>query len=88
MYHKGLYYINDLPNATKKLVFYLFANDTNIYFESKDLSDLIKIVNRELILVKKWLDANKSSLNIDKTNYIIFQFLQITTEKSLFEKDW
>ena len=30
-------------------------------------------VNRELILVKKWLDANKLSLNIDKTNYIIFQ---------------
>ena len=44
-----LIYINDLPNASKKHVFYLFADDTNIYYESKDLSDLIKIVNRELI---------------------------------------
>ena len=33
---------------------------------------MIKIVNKELRLVKKWLDANKLSLNIDKTNYIIF----------------
>ena len=29
-------------------------------------------MNRELIQVKKWLDANKLSLNIDKTNYVIF----------------
>ena len=38
----------------------------------KNVSDLIKIVNKELKSVKKWLDANKLSLNIDKTNYIIF----------------
>ena len=38
----------------------------------KILSNLIKIINRELRLVKKWLDANKLSLNIEKTNYIIF----------------
>ena len=67
-----LIYINDLPNVSKKLTFYLFADDTNIYYESKDLLNLIKIVNKELRLVKKWLDANKLSLNIDKTNYIIF----------------
>ena len=67
-----LIYINDLPNASKKLNFYLFADDTNIYYETSNLYNLIKIVNRELKLVKKWLDANKLSSNIDKTNYIIF----------------
>ena len=67
-----LVYINDLPNASKKLNFYLFADDTNIYCESKDLSNLLKIVNKELRSIKRWLDANKPSLNIDKTNYIIF----------------
>ena len=41
-------------------------------YESKDLSDLIRIVNKELRLVKKWLDSNKLPLNIDKRNYIIF----------------
>ena len=67
-----LFLINDLPNASKKLTFYLFADDTNIYYECKDLYNLNKIVNKELKLVKKWLDANKLSLNIDKTNYIIY----------------
>ena len=50
-----LVYINDLPTASKKLTFYLFADDTNIYYESEDLSNLTKIVNRELRLVKNGL---------------------------------
>ena len=58
-----LIYINDLPNA---------SDDANIYFESSALSNLIKIVNRDLRSVNRWLDANKLSLNIDKTSYIIF----------------
>ena len=62
-----LIYTNDLPNASKRLTFYLFADDTNIYYESKDLANLTKTVNKELRLVKKWVDANKLSLNIDKT---------------------
>ena len=32
----------------------------------------MQIVNKELKLVKKWIDANLLSLNISKTNYIIF----------------
>ena len=67
-----LLYINDLPNASKKLTFYLFADDANICYESKDLSDLNKTTNKELRLVKKCLDANILSFNIDKTNYMIF----------------
>lgn len=67
-----LIYINDLPNPSKKLNFYLVADDTNIYCESKDLSNLITIVNKERRLIEKWLDASNLSLNIEKTNYIIF----------------
>ena len=62
----------NLPNASKRLTSYLFADGTNIYYESKDLANLTKTVNKELRLVKKWLDANKLSLNVAKTNYIIF----------------
>ena len=34
--------------------------------------DLAKLVNKELKSVKRWLNLNKLSLNISKTNYIIF----------------
>ena len=53
------------------LLFLIHIN-TNIYFEASDLFTLQKVLNRELRHVKKWLDANKSSLNIDKTNFVVF----------------
>ena len=67
-----LLYINDLPNVSKKLTFYLFADDTNIYFDSPDLLDLQKTVNKELSKMKKWLESNRLALNIDKTNFVLF----------------
>ena len=56
---------------SKHLIFYL-ADDTNIYFESTDLLHIQKVVNRELRKVKKWLEANRLALSIDKTNFVIF----------------
>ena len=67
-----LIFIKDLPNVSKHLRFYLFADDTNIYFEAKDLGTLQKIMNRELCHVKKWFEANKLAINIEKTNYVVF----------------
>ena len=68
-----LLYINDLPLSSSKLAFYLFADDTNIYYEAESLDQLETVVNKELKKVKMWLDVNKLSLNIDKTNFIIFK---------------
>ena len=44
----------------------------NIYYETDTPEKLIKKVNTELKYVKRWLDANKLSLNTSKTNYMIF----------------
>ena len=67
-----LIYVNDLANVSKVLEFYLFADDTSIYFDSDDLITLPKTVNMELRKVKKWVDANRLALNITKTNYVNF----------------
>ena len=67
-----LVYINDLPNTSKLLTFFLFADDTNIYVETDDLSRLSKTVNKERKKVKTWLDCNKLALNINKTNFVLF----------------
>ena len=52
--------------------FFLFADDTNIYFEADDLLKIEKVVNKELKKLYLWLNANRLSLNVSKTNYIIF----------------
>ena len=67
-----LIYINDLPNSSKLLKFFLFADDTNIYFEADDHIGLTRRVNNELKKVKAWMDCNKLALNIEKTNYVLF----------------
>ena len=67
-----LLFINDLQNVSKHLKFYLFADDTNLYYDSETLDDVIKKVNKGLKHIKRWLDANKLSLNISKTSFIIF----------------
>ena len=72
-----LLYINDLPIISKKLKFYLFADDINLYFSSHDLDYLQTVVNKELKKVSKWLRANRLALNIDNTNYLIFHSPQV-----------
>ena len=67
-----LIYINDLPNISEVLQFYLFADDTNIYYEAESIDKLEKIINNELKKLYTWLIVNRLSLNIDKTNFLVF----------------
>ena len=43
-----LIYVNDLPSVSNVMQFYLFADDTSVYYDSDNLINLQKIVNREL----------------------------------------
>ena len=43
-----LIYINDFPSSSKLLTLFLFADDTNIYYETDDLTRLSKTVNKDL----------------------------------------
>ena len=67
-----LIYINDLPNISKLLQFFLFADDTNIYYEAESSEQLEQVINKELQKLRTWLMVNRLSLNMDKTNFIMF----------------
>ena len=59
------------------MTFYLFADDTNIYFESSDLLTIQKVINQELREVRKWLEANRLALNTEKkNNFALFHSTQ------------
>ena len=53
--------------------FYLFADDTNLLYADKNLKSLESTINDELCKLYDWLKANKLSLNIKKSNYVIFR---------------
>ena len=54
------------------LKFVLFADDTNILYSDENILNLTRVVNRELDKLYTWFTVNKRSLNVSKTNYIIF----------------
>ena len=66
-----LLYINDLNQAIKFCKVHHFADDTNLLCLS--LLKLNKLVNTDLKHLVNWLNANKISLNLKKTEMVIFK---------------
>lgn len=71
-----LIYINDTQESSEKLKFFLFAADRNAVYADKNLKSLESTVNQELCKLFDWLTANKLTLNIKKTNFVIFRLTQ------------
>ena len=65
-------YINDLANVSDVLFSILFADDATVYIEADKESDLIKTLNEELAKLNIWLNANKLTINIAKSHYMVF----------------
>ena len=53
--------------------FILFADDTNIFNSHSSIETLINHANSELDKVADWFQLNKLTLNLDKTNFILFR---------------
>ena len=67
-----LFLINDIIYSSPLLSFILFADDTNIFYSHKNFHSLITTLNLELSKVSSWFMCNKLSLNIAKTNFMLF----------------
>ena len=67
-----LLYINDLTAVSNFFMPILFADDTNLFCTGTDLKDMIRQINEEMAKIYAWVNANKLSLNIDKTNFMMF----------------
>ena len=64
--------INDLPNASNFFSL-LYADDTTLQKTSNDLNVLFNSANVELSKIADWFKANKLTLNISKTKYMLFR---------------
>ncbi len=70
-----LIYVNDIAKSVSNssIVTMLFADDTNIFIESKDPITLMTKAKTTLQDLQDWFCCNKLSLSIDKTHYSIFR---------------
>ena len=68
-----LLYINDFfKNCACGVDFHLFADDSNLLCTHKNLQSLERNLNDQLSKVIEWFCANKLSLNIEKSNFVLF----------------
>ncbi len=65
-------YTNDLPHSLIHSKCILFADDTTVYSSSPNIKDVVSSVENDLSILHDWFCANKLSLNVNKTNFMIF----------------
>jgi len=68
-----LIYINDMNKAINNSTVYHFADDTNLLYSHKNPKTLKKVMNIDLKSLYEWLCANRLSLNVSKTEFMIFR---------------
>ena len=66
-----LIYINDMPKFLENTHAILFADDTTLCFNNDCLNSAISMCNIELNRFANWCSANKLTINIDKTYYML-----------------
>ena len=67
-------FMNDICFFGIKSTISLFADDTEISFASKSITELVSVVSADLIIIEKWLSHNRLILNVKKTNAMFFSF--------------
>ena len=50
-----------------------FADDTNLPYSNSSLKSINKCINHDLRLIVHWLRANRISLNVNKTEIVLFR---------------
>ena len=85
-----LIYIHDLNRSIKICKVHHFSDDTNLLHFSKSVNKLNKYINLDMKNLTDWLNANKISLNVKKTELVIFKHKKKKLEcpiRSLTGKD-
>ena len=78
-----LVFINDLPYSVTYGNSLLFADDTTLLHSHKNLRYLKWAVETDLNNLMDWFKANKLTLNLDKTVYLLFSNKSKTKELTL-----
>ena len=66
-----LLYINDLPNCLEHATPGMYADDTQITVTSESVSELERILNRDMENIGLWLRANRLAANTTKTEFMV-----------------
>ena len=58
----------------------MFADDTSVFIEGQSYGNVCELLNEELEKCDIWIKANKLTLNLKKTHFMIFHRSRIKCE--------
>ena len=58
--------------VSDKFFYVLFADDTNVFLNGKNINTLVDTVPHELSMLYIWLLANKFTLNVSTSHFMVF----------------
>ena len=76
--------VNNFKNCLNDSDSLMFADDTSIFLQNKDIKELFDAGNKEFQLIDQWLIANRL-YSVSKTKYVLFKTAQskLTTKKQI-----
>ena len=68
-----LLYINDIPECIHHGKLRLFADDTNVFYATKDPITMLNNIQEDTQRLESWLKRNKLTINASKSEYIVIK---------------
>ena len=78
-------YINDLPLVNQMVKWNLYADDTAITASANSRDELVVVLNDVLSQVSEWFCYNRLSLNVKKTQFMVFGTRQMLSRQENIE---
>ena len=76
-----LIFVNDLTLHLENTVCVQFADDTSLIFTHRNLVYLNYLVESELAVIQDWFYANRLTLNVEKSSYLLYSNSKIASNK-------
>lgn len=72
-------YVNSIKDLPLHGTLYMYADDIVLIYANTETSELQNLINRDLQLLKMWMDQHKLTVNTAKTKYMLFNTPKETT---------
>ena len=77
-----LLYINDISTVLQNCKVSLYADDTVLYINAQSVDEAMPVIQSDLLLLSKWCNVNRLTINCNKTKYCIYGIRSIVKKRA------
>ena len=80
-----LLYINNISTVLQNCAVSLYADDTVLYFSAATATQAMPIIQNDLLLLSKWCNMNRLTINCAKTKYCVYGMRSIVKKSKYID---